>query len=240
MTQPKVWDEDWVSENYSTAIEGLKKSGKIAFMEVRFTVADSSLDVPQDRLLEAARQAQIHTFGWPLGIVLDTPEHRPRPKIDGIVAEIAEDEGRYDYWFLRRDGAFYLLKSLFEDKRQPNHIFFNTRVVRITEALLYCGGLYTRLGVPSETLIRIGVRHGGLKGRVLGAAGKERFMPTERTTTENEVYTEVETTLDRIERDLVDLVESLTQPLFILFDFFKLSKEVLEDIVNKFVEGKVT
>ncbi len=235
------WDQEWISENYKIRIEGLKQSGKTGFMEVRFAVADSSLNVPQSKLLEAAEQAQIHTFGWPLGIVLSSNEDRPRPKTDGIVAEVAVGpKGRYDYWMLRRNGDFYLLKSLFEDERQPNQIFFNTRIVRITEALLYCGRLYTRLGLPAETTINIGVRHGGLKGRVLGAVGNRELWPIKQTITENEIYTEVATTLEGIERDLVDLVESLTQPLFVLFDFFDLSREVLEDIVNKFVEGKAT
>jgi len=235
------WDQEWISENYEIAIEGLKQSGKTGFMEVRFAVADSSLNVPQSKLLEAAEQAQIHTFGWPLGIVLPADEDRPRPKTDGIVAEVAVGaRGRYDYWMLRRNGDFYLLKSLFEDERQPNQIFFNTRIVRITEALLYCGRLYTRLGLPSEALISIGVRHGGLKGRTLGAVGNRDLRPIQLTITENEVYTEVVTTLEGIERDLVDLVESLTQSLFMLFDFFQLGKGVLEDIVNRFVEGKVT
>lgn len=235
------WDQEWISENYKIRIEGLKQSGKTGFMEVRFAVADSGLNVPQSKLLEAAEQAQIHTFGWPLGIVLSSDEDRPRPKTDGIVAEVAVGpKGRYDYWTLRRNGDFYLLKSLFEDERQPNQIFFNTRIVRITEALLYCGRLYTRLGLPAETTINIGVRHGGLKGRVLGAVGNRELWPIKQTITENEIYTEVATTLEGIERDLVDLVESLTHPLFVLFDFFGLSREVLEDIVNKFVEGKAT
>lgn len=235
------WDQEWISENYKIAIEGLKQSGKTGFTEVRFAVADSSLNVPQSKLLEAAEQAQIHTFFRPLGIVLSSDEDRPRPKTDGIVAEVAVGpKGRYDYWMLRRNGDFYLLKSLLEDERQPNQIFFDTRIVRITEALLYCGRLYTRLGLPAETTINIGVRHGGLKGRVLGAVGNRELSPIKRTMTENEIYTEVATTLEGIERDLVDLVESLTQPLFVLFDFFDLSREVLEDIVNKFVEGIAT
>jgi len=235
------WDQESISENYKIAIEGLKQSGKTGFMEVRSVVADSSLDVPQSELLEAAEQAQIDTFGWPLGIVLSSDEDRPRPKTDGIVAEVAVGpKGKYDYWTLRCNGDFYLLKSLFEDEQQPNQIFFNTRIVRITEALLYCGRLYTRLGLPAETTINIGVRHGGLKGRVLGAVGNRVLLPIKRTITGNEIYAEVATTLEGIERDLVDLVESLTQPLFVLFDFFDLSREVLEDIVNKFVEGEAT
>ncbi len=62
----------------------------------------------------------------------------------------------------------------------------------------------------------------------------------DRKSDEDEVYTEVETTFEKIESDLVDIVQRFTQPLFVIFDFFELDRKVLEDIVNNYVAGKVT
>jgi hypothetical protein len=45
--------------------------------------------------------------------------------------------------------------------------------------------------------------------------------------------------LEQLETDLVPLVKEVLGPLFALFDFFQLSDRVYEDIVNKFVEGRV-
>lgn len=235
-------DDEWISKHREAALSGLKKSGKSGFMEIRMTIPDSKLNIAQGELLRVADQAQMHTFGWPLGVVIGKEEYRPKPKTDGIVAEINIEDGigsSFDYWTIRRDGTFYLLKSLFEDRRKPDHIFFDTRIVRITETLLYSARLYSGFNVLPDSSILIGIRHGGLKGRILSASGN-RFPDLLRKSDENEVYTEIETTFEKIESDLVDLVQRFTQPLFVMFNFFELDRKVLEEIVNDFVAGKVT
>ena len=151
------------------------------------------------------------------------------------------EDSSYDYWTIRRDGTFYLLKSLFEDEHKSGHVFFNTRIIRITEVLLYSVRLYSGFKVPPDSRILIGIRHGGLKDRVLSAAeGRDLFFHDRNKTKEDGVYTEIETTSEKIESDLVDLVQRFTQPLFVIFDFFEVNGKVLEDIVNKFVAGKIT
>lgn len=236
------WDMEWINQQREVARAGLQKAGLKGFMEVVFALSDLKPNAIQRELLEAASQAEIRKFGWPIGIVFQNrDEFRPRPRADGIVAEIVSDHPSYDYWALRKDGDFYLLKSLFEDKREPRYIFFNTRIVRVTEALLYCARLYLRLGVPSTAVVNISIRHGGLKGRTLTASSPSRSLDYDRTTSEDEVYSdEISVPLSGIESDLVSLVKRAVQPLFMVFDFFELDDTVYEDIVNKFVEGQVT
>ena len=246
--KPKsYWNEDWISKHREIAINGLKGTEKSAFMEAQVTLRDLKVNVLQSELLNKAREAQIETFGWPIGIVLDRNELRPRPTTDGIVTEVAiqdADRGRqsYDYWTLSKNGDFYLLKSIFEDERKENTIFFNIRIVRITETLLYSARLYSGLNVPRDAHYLIGIRHGGLKGRVLSVSSIARRMPphSDRISSEDEVYNEIETTIEQTESQLVELVEKFTQPLFVVFNFFELKRDVLAEIVNKFVEGKVT
>ncbi|MBF0216339.1 MAG: hypothetical protein HQL30_05020 [Candidatus Omnitrophica bacterium] len=235
-----IWDDDWINNHAVTAHANLKKSNKSGFMEIRMVIPNSGLNIPQSELLSVAEQATIHTFGWPIGVVLkNRDEYRPRPKTDGIVADIDTGD-HYDYWAIRKDGAFYLLKSLFEDMRKPGHLFFNTRIVRITEALLYAVRLYTGFKVPADSRVVIGIKHGGLKDRMLVSSSFSRELSYERKSIEDEVYTEIDTTLAKIESQLPDQVEALTKPLFVLFDYFEIGRSVLDDIVNKFVEGKVT
>lgn len=242
-TSTSPWDEEWISKHQDSAFSELKRCGKSGFMEIRMTLRNLRINIAHGELLRVADQAQIHTFGWPLGIVLNNrEEYRPRPKTDGIVAQIDIREGRssYDYWTIRKDGSFYLLKSLFEDDIGKSvYIFFNTRIVRITEALLYSARLYSGFKVPSDSPILIGIRLGGLRDRILSASGG-RQLNYERKSKEDEVYTEVETNSERIESELVDIVQKFTQPLFVVFDFFEVSRTVLEDIVNNYVAGRVT
>lgn len=240
------WNEDWISKHREIAIIGLKNIERSAFIEVRMTLRDFTINVLQSELLKQARLAQIETFGWPIAVVLDRDELRPSPSTDGIVAEVAiKDADRrhsYDYWTLSKNGDFYLLKSIFEDERKENTIFFNTRIVRITETLLYASRLYSGLNVPRDAHYFVGIRHVGLKGRALSTSSiARRFPPSaDKVSSENEVYSEVDTTIEQTETQLVELVEQYTQPLFILFNFFELNRGVLEEIVNKFVKGEVT
>ena len=246
--EPKsYWNEDWISKHREIAVTGLKGIGRSAFMEVQMTLRDLETNVLQSELLKKARQAQIKTFGWSIGIVLDRDELRPRPTTDGIAAEVGVQDsdrqrGSYDYWALSKNGDFYLLKSIFEDERKENTIFFNTRIVRITETLLYAARLYSGLNIPRDAHYIVGIRHGGLKGRVLSVSSMARRNPPygDSISSEDEVYSEIETTIEETESRLVELVEKFTQPLFVVFNFFELERNILGDIVNKFVEGKVT
>lgn len=236
------WDKNWISTNQDTAFSGLKRSGKSGFMEIRMTLLDLKPNIAQGELLRIADQAQIHTFGWPLGVVLGNREEcSPRPKTDGIIAEIDIEDSSYDYWTIRRDGTFYLLKSLFEDEHKSGYVFFNTRIIRITEVLLYSVRLYSGFKVPPDSRILIGIRHGGLKDRVLSATeGRNLFFHDRYKSKEDGMYNEIETTSEKIESDLVDIVQRFTQPLFVIFDFFEVEGKILEDIVNNYVAGRIT
>jgi len=240
------WDEEWIRNHREITKNGFSKIVKPGFtpakMEISFQLSDYELNVSQSQLLEVARNATIRTFGWPIGLVMDREEYRPRPKADGIVAEIlVEDRSSYDYWALRRNGDYYVLKSLFEDDRKPEppgYIFFNTRIVRTTEALLLCARLYSRLEVPSKAKVRVRIAYKGLKGRILTAAGPRGVTMNNRTTAEDQIEAELHQPLSQIESALLESVKILCSPLFMIFDFFQLNDSVYADIVDKFVKGQ--
>ncbi len=235
------WDNEWVKSHRDVATPKLQETGKSGFMEVRFSLNHPKPWKTQQELDAAARTSTISTFGWPIGVYLgNRNEYRPRPRADGIVAEIgADDRGTYDYWAIRRNGDYYLLKTIFEDDRDSEKLFFDTRIVRVTEVLLYSARLYSRLEIDPTTVVNIVIRHGGLNGRILGAANTNRMMHERIPCAETEVETEVATQLSRIESELVILVKKLVTPLFTLFDYFELSDQILEEIVNAYVEGRI-
>ena len=236
-----TWDEEWIAKNRELATTGLKKTGNTGYMEMIMTLPDSKINVSQAHLLQAARSSEINTFGWPIGVIMtNVEEFRPKAKADGIVAEISTKDKRYDYWAIRKDGSYYFLQSLFEDTQEPNSIFFNTRIVRITEGFLYAVRLCRSLNVQPDSRLIIGFRHGGLKGRNISATPNRRLFRLYGNDREDEVYAEVDTTIEKVEPDLVDLVQQITTPLFVIFDFFEIQKSILEEIVNNFVNGKVT
>jgi len=237
-------DTSWIDELRERADQGLNSLGRRGYMEVTSALRPAGSWKQQD-LLGAVRESQIHTFGWPIAPIIDRDEAKPAPTADGVQAEVKVDNGaglghkQYDLWQLRRDGSFFIRTSLFEDERAENAVFFNTRIVRTTEAVLLLARVYSRLGVAEDTEVTIELCQGGLKGRSLSAVGN-RFMFNKPVTQEDQACASVTKTLQRLETDLVEVVKELLSPLFVLFEFFALQDEVWEQIVNDFVAGKVT
>lgn len=233
--------DDWYGKEQGLAKKGLLQAGLLGSMELRFGI-EPTISKSQIELLSAVRQSEVHTFGWPIAITLENrEEYRPRPYGDGIRAEISINDGgrqSYDYWALRSNGDFYLLQSLFEDSRRANEIFFDTRVIRVTEALMFAENLYTKLGVPPATRVGIRVSHDGLIGRTLTSASPNRLVHP-RKTSEVKSVTEIVTVLGEMKSTRVADVRKLLEPMFMLFDFAEFNPQVYEELVTSFERGEV-
>jgi TIR domain len=236
----KSLNNRWFSEEEARAQGLTSKINLAGYMELRANVLHP-LSKSQIELLNAIRLSEIRTFGWPIGITLENrEEYRPRPHKDGIRAEVSITEGdhiSFDYWAARSNGDFYLLQSLFEDRRKPNQVFFDTRVVRVTESLMFLGSLYNKLGVPPETKVEIRVTHGGLNGRYLNSASSNRYVFSRGPANENESTSEIATILGKMNETRVDDVKNLVAPMFMLFDFMEFNAAVYDDIVRNFERG---
>lgn len=234
-----VWNQEWIRKHREKAQNGLAKSSLKGGMEIRFALTPPKINKSQRELDEAARKSEIQTFGWPIGVYLyNVPESKPHPTTEGIVAEIVTES--YDYWTINKAGDFYSLISLFEDqKNNSGHLFFDTRVIRITESLLYCARLYSFFDIAPHRNAFFSIRHSGLNNRTLIAANSSRRLRQRYQTIEDEIETTIDFSLNQIESDLVSLVKKISDPLFTLFNFFQLSDSVYEQIVNKFVKGQI-
>ena len=233
---------EWVRTQRETASRRMAEAGITTYMEASFGIAAPKPDRSPSELLSAASASRIRTFGWPIGVFLDdVPEYQPRPRSDGIVADLnfGGDSPEYDYWALRRNGDYYLRKSLFEDQRDPTAIFFNTRIVRNTELLLYALRLYDKLGIDPSTGFELELRYGGLDGRVLRATSN-RHIPGSHRCTEDQITTSYNGNLQGVEASLTEVVKQLTAPMLGLFDFFELADSAYQRIVEAYVDGRVT
>ncbi|MBP6014613.1 MAG: TIR domain-containing protein [Alphaproteobacteria bacterium] len=245
-TGASLLDSDWFAKELVNARKGADAIGFATHMELRFGLHDA-IQKSQIELLDSVRAAEIHTFGWPIGVTLENrDEYKPRPFGDGVKAEISikkaspGDRESYDYWAIAQNGDFFLLQSLFEDQRKKNEVFFNTRIVRVTESLLFAARLYRNLGAPEGAPLSIRVTHRGFAGRTLSSSNGNRQLSVRATSNENECQSELVLTLKDIEKFLVADVKRLTAPLFTLFDFTTFADTVYEDIVRRFERGEVT
>jgi hypothetical protein len=239
--EDKFLNSEWFSQEEKTAYSRASKLQFSGLMELRMGVWHATSKSQLD-LLNAVRQSEIRTFGWPIGILLENrEEYRPRPYGDGIRAEVSidqQDRKSFDYWALRSNGDFYLLQSLFEDQRRTGEIFFDTRIVRVTESLMFAQRLYTNLGVPPDARVGIAVSHKGLNGRTLtGASPYRTIFPA--IAGENESTAEIVTILGSMDSTRVDDVRKILEPMFMLFDFKQFQTKVYEEIVRNFEQGIV-
>lgn len=239
----KSLTNDWFEQERRGARSGFAKLNLTGFMELRVAPLHH-VSKSQIELLNAVRQSEIKTFGWPIGVTLENrDEYRPRPYGDGIRAVISiSDERRnsFDYWAVRSNADFFLLQSLFEDTRADNEIFFDTRMVRVTESLMFIQNLYAKLGMAPETKVLVQIRHGGLKGRALTSASWNRLLHWKKTTEQNKSITELTTVLGQMHETRVSDVHQVLEPMFMLFDFMQFDLSVYEEVVRNFERGKVS
>lgn len=237
-----VLDMEWIRTHRDTASLGMAETDFTTYMEASFGIADPKPDRSLSKLLSVASDSRIRTFGWPIGVIREGS--RPRPRSDGIVAEVnlgGDFRGsHYDYWALRRNGDYYLRKNLFEDQRDPTAIFFDTRIVRNTELLMYALRLYDRLGIDPSTEFVLELRYGGLSGRVLRSANRNRIMTGPYTCSEDQITTSYNGSLQEVEGSLTEVVKQLTAPMLALFDFFELDDSIYQQIVEAYVKGRIT
>ncbi len=237
--------EPWFEGERRVAEQGLAKTGLEGCMELRFGLHEQ-LSKSQLDLLNAVRKSEIHTFGWPIGVTLENrDEFKPRPYGDGIRVEIAIAKeslsGRqtYDYWAARKNGDFYLLQSLFEDMRGEKLLFFNTRIIRVAEALMFASNLYSNLGASPEATLSVRVSHMGLAGRTLTSAGGNRYV-LPRVSHESTSESEIVVLLGKMRGALVDDVRRIVEPLFMLFEFQEFGEAIYTDIVRRFEQGETS
>lgn len=133
-----------------------------------------------------------------------------------------------------------MLKSYFEDERAENQIFFNTRIVRTAEMLMFLSRLYRKLNVSLQNILSFKLGHAGLESRYLSSIGSRSLFDTYGPCREKEIETDITIVLSKLYESLASLVSELLSPVFMLFDFFELEQKIYNEIVENFKAGEVT
>lgn len=233
------WPDEWLARHRNAAHAWRQSNGgRQTYMEIAFG-PEHPLDLTQQKLRDSAEAAQVHTFGWPLGVVL-AGDARPVPSTDGIVAKIAADIGA-DYWTLSKEGCGYVMNTNFEEHRWGDGVIsIDTRIVRVTEAFLYVRNLMKQYGVADDEKISAAIWHGGLKGRTLRFSSQNRLGPIQMHRSEvDDSGQVVEAPLKAIDDNLVAYVKAIVAPMLALFDYFQFNDGLYKEIVEAYVGGQV-
>ncbi|MBF0106883.1 MAG: hypothetical protein HQM16_16345 [Deltaproteobacteria bacterium] len=198
-------------------------------------------EVSLETLTSAMDRSAIHTFGWPIAVVLHTNEGKPKPITNGIESKI-ENLGHREYWCLMRTGEFYFIGELFENMRKPESVFIDTRTNRITETFLRIGKLYSILGMPEDEKIELMIKHANIKNKVLAVANPARMLFEKRKCNVPEVKTDFLISVkemlcpDSLKKNVYMAIRNLAE----MFDMFNPDKAGFTDrIVDSFLKGRI-
>lgn len=219
----------------------MQKSDLAGYMEFKSFLPEEKLQLGVTDLVKHMDRSQIQTFGWPVGPVIHTKEWAPLPGSDGIKCLI--QHGRmFDYWTLKKDGQFYVLKSLFEDTRYEGRFNLDTRIIRTMEALWRTARLYQQMTVSNDSRIECELEYGGLKNRTLTVANPSRLIMTKKVCHENTYKGRISSTVGELlsVEGLTKCVQEYCSGLFVLFEYFELKQEVTEQIVKAYYAGRTT
>jgi hypothetical protein len=254
LPSPRKLDQDWLIRHRQAALSGFLATELNGFMEICHFCPDMVIEKSQRELLAAASQAKVYTHDCRIGqVVEDRPEAKPRPIAEGIVASYHTRRGTawgpgrmFDYWTLSKSGDFFSATSLPEDHRDDHRaeptFWFDMCIMLATEAMLHCANLYKALGVDPGAHVQMTIRYKGLRGRKLGTWRVTQYRGTVKgqTSLEDEVSTAVTFRLGAVESSLVATVQMFCEPVLVLFDFFTMPIDGYRDIVNDFLNGKVS
>ena len=204
----------------------------------------------QHELQAAAQRAELRHTGWPIGLVLQRAGLSPVPRPEGIEARL----GRYgsgqteDYWFLRRDGSYYVSRLFEEDfetlpftsslGHPERSVWFDIRILRIAEVISHSAALYRELDVPPDEAYLLSVNHRGLEGREFYTSTLSRHVSRGRICHSPVALWTREVTQDYVTSNLKNLVGDVAEGLFALFDFAQIGQQVVDELVDEFLSHR--
>lgn len=231
-----IWDKEWIMKRHEEVLSEMKKNEKLGFVEINMTLTNSENNKFEcEKLKETFENTVSNNNQWPLGYLKKLI--KIYPKNDGIFFEIKDhlSDNLYLYGYIREDGAFYLIHSLFEDAKEYfDYILYESRIGRIVKALLFSIQFYQNLNIKPNSYLLIGIKHGGLKNRcIVPDMVDVRYHDPSFISTEDESYYEEKLILNKIEEQLAEIVERFSNKLFKLFNFYQVDKKDIYKIIKK-------
>ena len=211
-------------------------------------VPAATLNELQQRLTNARR---IKLSGWTPFLEMGAEEWRPVPISDRIEAWIGR-KTKYntprepysaDYWCATKRGQLYTIRgytedSLLKDPRnvQPGAVFYVTLpVIRIGEILYFASRFFDEFTDIKNILVKC--KFTGLLGRTLSSIDLS-YWSYSRTCHSPEFENLVDVTTQQLKENVEEIVHEMLTPLYEAFDFYELSREMVERELGKLKKNR--
>lgn len=254
--------KNYLDEGYSKYQEKIRTSTKAIPEHGTFEVALwMQGGVPKHQanreFLNLLASSNPNYTGWPIWLdsrPFNDKEERPYNNNGVWEAFVVSDvysQGRIDhidFMCFDPEGKFYLCRSLVDDIfNAPNvpkaftALDFGLQILRTAEAIAVGIAFAKAMKCDSSnTILSFAFRWKRLKGRHLSAwAQPGQFMYPGRQAHQDEVVTTVDVPLGVPLSSLSDYVSLAVQPLFIAFDGYSISHEIIEDFTRRLIERRL-
>ena len=210
------------------------------------TPADN-LTVLRERLSHARR---TKLTGWTPFLEMHRNEWRPMPLDSNIEAWVgrrtddntAREPQLSDYWRVSRNGQLYTIRGYTEDSIgnrsnvKPGTVLDLTLPVwRIGEMLYFTSRFIEEFEEVQTVLIYC--KFTGLSGRTITSLNNDRWANT-RSCQSDHVEMTANVTLPQLQSNMVEIVHQLLIPLYEKFDFYILSRTLVEEELAKLRENR--
>jgi len=206
---------------------------------IAYQVLPQARGITLRRLHSVLESAQGRETGWPIGVVMQREDLRPKTGPQMLEAWLLVQRRSaidLDYWLAKPTGFFYHTRAFREDLRNGNKtpvLEWIRPVWVMGEGILHAMRFARGFG-PAVDSIRFFARYQGLEGRVLWNSRIDIEGPFEEYTCHVDEWSrEIEVPADLEVETLPDVVHSLLDPLYEQFDLFEMPRHVYNRELDK-------
>jgi len=219
--------------------------------QIAYQIAGERKAIAPGKLPEILMASVVRHTGWPPFWYPTRHDIAPYP-IDGAVecwmGPDQREPGHADFWRINPDGFAFLLRGYQEDGMRaevhgigdvkPGTSFDVTLPVwRVSEALLHAQSLANNL-FEGPTTIKFVVQYEGLTNRALVSIGNQRLLFGDRICHQDTITLDTHIDAQTIDANLPEIVHPLLSPLYSLFDFHELSRQLVVEEITRMRAGR--
>ena len=241
-------------ERWMELVQGGPEDALNRFPDGHYEIAISLVNVqPVIRLPELkdrlAIAQKVRTSGWPPFLAIGVEGLSPYPVEDCIEAwlgrpsprNIYSDPRHADFWRASLSGQLYMIRGYGEDdvagggplQRNPGAILaIDISVIRIWECLRFTSHFMRTFRDVEEVMVRC--QYTGLSGRSLIDSLESAFSTRRGVSQLGEVLLTGQFTLQQLEDNMPEVLQHLMAPLFEQFDFFSLTLDHVQNIIDRY------
>ena len=204
-----------------------------------------------EELHERLKKAdEIRHTGWGPFRYADRDTFRPYPFNEQLIeAWLGNPKGDWpgrtsatcDFWRVHPDGRMFLQRGYEEDCDEvfAGKSFFREQPIRsVAEVMLYVARFSRLYGSNNPTIVTKCL-YSGLQGRELKDFRHQRIMRGPWACGEYRKKLEIRATVEEIEDNLEEIVDTLLRPLYELFSRYKLEKHMVSRVIKELKRHRV-